>query len=313
MYNLGVITPLDVSSLLMLQHSWSNIKNEENDFLLTLQWRRVGKGRGFTAAVMLLLDSNQLIREAKTVPSYDAKVVSQVHASSKVHEQASHEKSKTIIQTMDDDRIDFNIIFDDPFVEIIVVTHLLQRELETFKDRVKTFKSKTIQYSTYKETCDELERELRNDKDTIDRLMKEKEKVQNDFLKVENEKLIIQHETQLEKKDFKEREDRCNFKPIHMLGKKPNKVYDPFLKVGLGYTNHVRLKKAVAAQLKMYDGDLIHNNKLVIHTTDSEETLADVEESRNKMRHKMIQIDYEKLNALYETFVPQQELSAAQT
>ncbi|GJS30191.1 retrovirus-related pol polyprotein from transposon TNT 1-94 [Tanacetum coccineum] len=65
---------------------------------------------------------------------------------------------------------------------------------------------------------------------------------------------------------------------IHMLGKKPNKVYDPFLKDGLGYTNPVRLKKAIAAQPKMYDGDLIHNNKLVIHTTDSEETLKDAEE-----------------------------------
>ncbi|GKG56988.1 hypothetical protein Tco_0582339, partial [Tanacetum coccineum] len=54
-------------------------------------------------------------------------------------------------------------------------------------------------------------------------------------------------------------------------------------------------------------------NKLVIHSTDSEETLEDVEESRNKMRHKMVQIDYEKLNALYETFVSQQELSSDQT
>ncbi|GJX79463.1 hypothetical protein Tco_0327612 [Tanacetum coccineum] len=141
---------------------------------------------------------------------------------------------------------------------------------------------------------------------------------------------------QLEKKAFKEREDRYlddildleeklsshdrivykmgqSIQTIHMLGKKPNKVYDPFLKAGLGYTNPVRLKKAIAAQPKMYDGDLIHNNKLVIHTTDSEETLEDAEESRNKMRHKMVQIDYEKLNALYETFVPQQELSAEQT
>ncbi|GJX10171.1 retrovirus-related pol polyprotein from transposon TNT 1-94, partial [Tanacetum coccineum] len=176
----------------------------------------------------------------------------------------------------------------------------------------------------------------RNDKDMIDRLVKEKEKIQNDFLKVENEKIIIQHETQLEKKAFKEREDRYlddildleeklsshdriiykmgqSIQTIHMLGKKPNKVYDPFLKAGLGYTNPVRLKKAIAAQPKMYDGDLIHNNKLVIHTTDSEETLEDADESRNKMRHKMVQIDYEKLNALYETFVPQQELSAEQT
>ncbi|GJV04413.1 putative ribonuclease H-like domain-containing protein [Tanacetum coccineum] len=72
-----------------------------------------------------------------------------------------------------------------------------------------------------------------------------------------------------------------------MLEKKPNKVYDPFLKAGLGYTNPECLKKAIAAQPKMYDGDLIHNNKLEIHTTDSEETLEDAEESRNKMRHKM--------------------------
>ncbi|GKD40445.1 retrovirus-related pol polyprotein from transposon TNT 1-94 [Tanacetum coccineum] len=100
---------------------------------------------------------------------------------------------------------------------------------------------------------------------------------------------------------------------IHMLGKKLNKVYDPFLKAGLGYTNFVCLKKAIATQPKMYDGDLIHNNKLVIHTIDSEETLEDAEESRNKMRHNMVQIDYEKLNALNETFVPQQELYAEQT
>ncbi|GKA00132.1 retrovirus-related pol polyprotein from transposon TNT 1-94 [Tanacetum coccineum] len=98
-----------------------------------------------------------------------------------------------------------------------------------------------------------------------------------------------------------------------MLEKKPNKVCDTFLKAGLGYTNPERLKKVIEARPKMYDGDLIHNNKLGIHTTDSEETLEDAEESQNKMRHKMIQIDYEKLNALYETFVPQQEFSVEQT
>nr|GEV78017.1 hypothetical protein [Tanacetum cinerariifolium] len=54
---------------------------------------------------------------AETVPSYDAKAVSQVNASSKVHEQVSHVKRKTIIQITDDDQIDSNIIFDDPFME----------------------------------------------------------------------------------------------------------------------------------------------------------------------------------------------------
>ncbi|GJV62167.1 hypothetical protein Tco_1468267, partial [Tanacetum coccineum] len=53
---------------------------------------------------------------AETVPSYDANATGKVNASSKVHEQVSHVKCKTIIQTYDD-QIDSNIIFDDPYVE----------------------------------------------------------------------------------------------------------------------------------------------------------------------------------------------------
>ncbi|GJR49799.1 putative ribonuclease H-like domain-containing protein [Tanacetum coccineum] len=348
--------------LAMKDEAGSNLNNEENDFMLdTLHGEDLEE---FTAAIMLMDRLQPADDNDENVPSYDAKVVSQVHSSSKVHEQVSHGKRKNIIQTMDNDQIDSNIIFDDSFMEhnggtsehdstahdeyreiqmlaynvqreaenqkrlsnaLIKQNDLLQRELETFKDRVKTFESKTFQYSKYKETCDELERELRNDKDMIDRLVKEKEKIENDFLKVENEKIIIQHETKLEKKAFKEREDRYlddildleeklsfhdrivykmgqSIQTIHMLGKKINKVCDPFLKAGLGYTNPECLMKDIAAQPKMYDGNLIHNNKLVIHSTDSEETLEDAEEIRNKMRHKMVQIDYEKLNALYETF-----------
>ncbi|GJZ32817.1 retrovirus-related pol polyprotein from transposon TNT 1-94 [Tanacetum coccineum] len=55
--------------------------------------------------------------KAEIVPSYDAKAVSEVNASSNVHEQVSHVKCKTIIQTSDDDQIDSNIIFDDPYVD----------------------------------------------------------------------------------------------------------------------------------------------------------------------------------------------------
>ncbi|GJU72687.1 hypothetical protein Tco_1264092 [Tanacetum coccineum] len=34
-----------------------------------------------------------------------------------VHEHEKHRKRKTIINTSDDDQIDSNIIFDDPYVE----------------------------------------------------------------------------------------------------------------------------------------------------------------------------------------------------
>ncbi|GKE08989.1 hypothetical protein Tco_1412540 [Tanacetum coccineum] len=90
------------------------------------------------------------------------------------------------------------------------------------------------------------------------------------------------------------------------IGKQPNKVYDHFLKAGLGYKNPERLKKAIAAQPKMYHYEILHSTNLKIDSPDSEETLEDVEASRLKMRNKMVQLNYGKLNALYETFVPQQ-------
>ncbi|GKB17318.1 hypothetical protein Tco_1036469 [Tanacetum coccineum] len=81
----------------------------------------------------------------------------------------------------------------------------------------------------------------------------------------------------------------------------------------LGYQNPEYLKKAIAVQPKMYDGERLHNTKLIIDSPDFKETLEDVKEGRLKMRNKMIQLDYEKLNALYDTFVPQKEPSAEQT
>ncbi|GJX74643.1 retrovirus-related pol polyprotein from transposon TNT 1-94 [Tanacetum coccineum] len=63
----------------------------------------------------------------------------------------------------------------------------------------------------------------------------------------------------------------------------------------------------------MYDGERLQSTKLKIDSPDFEETLKDAEESRLKMKDKMIQVDYEKLNALYDTFVPQQEIPIEQT
>ncbi|GJU91113.1 hypothetical protein Tco_1303536 [Tanacetum coccineum] len=98
-----------------------------------------------------------------------------------------------------------------------------------------------------------------------------------------------------------------------MLGKQPNKVYDPFLRAGLGNKNLKCLKKAIAAQPKIYHCEMLNSTNLKIDSPDSEKTLEDAEESRLKMRNKMIRLNYGKLNALYETFVPQQEPSVEQT
>ncbi|GKA28637.1 hypothetical protein Tco_0714882 [Tanacetum coccineum] len=63
-----------------------------------------------------------------------------------------------------------------------------------------------------------------------------------------------------------------------------------FLKLGWVIRILFLLKKAIAAQPKMYDGDMLHSEKLIINSTDSEETLEDAEESQIKMKDKMIQL-----------------------
>nr|GEV55017.1 hypothetical protein [Tanacetum cinerariifolium] len=214
-----------------------------------------------TATIMLMAQIQPANKNAEIVPSYDATTVSQVHASSKVHEQVSHGKRKTINQTMDDDQIDSNIIFHDLFVENNGGT------------------------SEHDSTTDDEYREIQMRAYNVQRKAKNK-KQKKDYQEREDQCLddILDLEEELSSHDRIVYKMGQSIQTIHMLGKKPNKIYDPFLKAGLGYTNPKCLKKAIAAQPKMYDGELIH-----------------------------IQIDYEKFKALYETFVPQQELSAEQT
>nr|GEX50360.1 hypothetical protein [Tanacetum cinerariifolium] len=80
---------------------------------------------------------------------------------------------------------------------------LLQKELETCKERVKTLEKQQVKSWNYKEAYEDLEREIRLDKEKIDNLIKEKDKIQDEFIQLENATVIIQHETELSKKALK--------------------------------------------------------------------------------------------------------------
>ncbi|GJU77447.1 retrovirus-related pol polyprotein from transposon TNT 1-94 [Tanacetum coccineum] len=80
--------------LAMKDESGSNLRNEENDFMLYTSY---GEDlEELTDAVMLMARLQPADDNAKIVPSYDAKAVSQVHASSKIHEQVSYGKRQNI-------------------------------------------------------------------------------------------------------------------------------------------------------------------------------------------------------------------------
>nr|GEY62587.1 hypothetical protein [Tanacetum cinerariifolium] len=102
--------------LAMKDEAGSNLNNEDNDFMLDNSYGEETMEE-ITTAVMLMTRIQLADSNAETVPSYDAKAVSEVNASSKGHEQVRHVKCKTIIQTSDDDQSDYNIIFDDPYME----------------------------------------------------------------------------------------------------------------------------------------------------------------------------------------------------
>ncbi|GJV58787.1 hypothetical protein Tco_1464887 [Tanacetum coccineum] len=253
--------------LAMKDEAGSILKDEENDFLLDNSYGEVTTEE-LTAAVMLIARIQLADGNAETVPSYDAKAISEVNASSKVHEQVSHVKRKTIIQTSNDDQIDSNIIFDDPYVENNGGTSDHDSNAHDEYHEIQM-----LAYNVQKEA-------------------KNKKRLNNELKK---KKMLLQKELKTSKKAFKERENRYledivdleekpsshdrivykmgqSIQTIHMLGKKPNKVYNPFLKDGLGYKNPERLKKAIAAQPKVYDGEMLHSAKLNIDSPDSEET-----------------------------------------
>ncbi|GJR05244.1 copia protein [Tanacetum coccineum] len=212
--------------------------------------------------------------------------VSEVNASYKDHEKVNNVKRKTIIHASDDDQIDSNVIFDDPYVE-------------NNGDTSEHDSNDHDEYHNIQILAYNVQREAENQKRLNNELKKQKELLQKEL-----ETYIVDLEEKRSSHDRIVYKMGQSIQTIHMLGKTPNKVYDPFIKAGLGYQNPERLKIAIAAQPKMYHGEMLYSTKLKINSSNSEETLEDAEESRLKMRNKMVQLNYEKLNALYETFVP---------
>ncbi|GJZ44630.1 integrase, catalytic region, zinc finger, CCHC-type containing protein [Tanacetum coccineum] len=118
--------------LAMKDKAGGNLNDEENDFMLdnaygddTLQ--------DPSAAVIMIARIQPTDSNADAEPKYDAEAISEVNASqinliremlSKgVHEHTNLKKLKIVINTSDDDQIDSNIIFDDPYVKNNGVTN----------------------------------------------------------------------------------------------------------------------------------------------------------------------------------------------
>nr|GEX36603.1 hypothetical protein [Tanacetum cinerariifolium] len=103
---------------------------------------------------------------------------------------------------------------------------------------------------------------------------------------------------------------------ILMLSKRPNFASHDLHKTGLGYSNPRYGKQPRIAQPALYDGHaLVNPNHPPTRVHDSKQSLVHAEVYKIKMAERpghALHINYAKLNALYDQFVPQKELSREQ-
>ncbi|GKC68264.1 retrovirus-related pol polyprotein from transposon TNT 1-94 [Tanacetum coccineum] len=160
--------------LAMKDEARSNLKDEENDFMLDNSYGD-DTLKEPTAAVIMMARIQPANDNADSEPSYDVNVVSEVNASNKVHEQVNYEKRKTIIHTSDDDKIDSNIIFNDLYVENNGGTseHDSNAHDEYHNIQMPTQKTELLQTK--------LEKSLNDSKDIQANLLKRIKILENDF------------------------------------------------------------------------------------------------------------------------------------
>ncbi|GJV76321.1 hypothetical protein Tco_1507905 [Tanacetum coccineum] len=111
---------------------------------------------------------------------------------------------------------------------------------------------------------------------------------------------------------------------LRLLTNEQKAFRDNLRKSGLGYNGPYVLSQAYAKIPKLYNAYELCNKSEQLHVFDSKEILEDAVKSQQKMTEKMNDpiavankqscwtINYKKLNALYDDFVPQKELSVEQ-
>ncbi|GJU24221.1 trichome birefringence-like protein 2 [Tanacetum coccineum] len=141
----------------------------------------------------------------------------------------------------------------------------------------------------------------------------------NDSLKAELER----YKTQVQNLEQSKVESNKSLKTESEKLKIDNKAHeDRLTQTALGHSNPKYLITAQLSRLALYRGDIVINPLHTPHRVhDNEDTLVHAEVSRTKMSEKMKDlecpiisspINYAKLNNLYDTFVPQKELTREQ-
>ncbi|GKE77124.1 hypothetical protein Tco_1543244, partial [Tanacetum coccineum] len=179
---------------------------------------------------------------------------------------------------------------------------LLKKKIEVYKERIQDF----------------------NEKQYIKNLEQEKEELQDQVLKIKNatkafkqdEDKYVNNIIPLEAKNKDLDNIVCKMgkssQTLRMLTNEQSLYQENKRKMGLGYTDPCPLGQAIASHPKLYDDEVISYQTVKPDVHDTKEILNDAEESQIKMKEKQFQFNYENINSLYDTFVPQTKISPKQ-
>ncbi|GJT45360.1 reverse transcriptase zinc-binding domain-containing protein [Tanacetum coccineum] len=151
------------------------------------------------------------------------------------------------------------------------------------------------------------------DRDTIRDLEQQRDKLELSVVELKRQSLERQKTQTIFKKQLSDKEDKYlnDILQLQAKNKDLENIVCPCV-----------LSQAYAKIPKLYNAYELRDENVQLHAFDSEETLEDAEKSQLKMKEfqkdekvqelKIKPIDYTNLNNLYETFVPQVELSLEQ-
>ncbi|GJX83859.1 retrovirus-related pol polyprotein from transposon TNT 1-94 [Tanacetum coccineum] len=315
------------------------LTNEQNDFLFA-NASRMEEIKELSENICLMARIQPANFDSDEGLSYDSAFLSKYP-----------KQPKIINNTIGDDQIDSNIIFDEPnrdvnsgsveydnnVQELYALEQLarnaykeaekqqiiakkiqqqntvLTKQLESYKEKVWVFEMNKGNNTTYfdeyikvdrkaKRFEQESESQFIHDRDVIRDLEQQRDKLELSVVELKRQTMELQKSQSILKCKMSENED---------------KYHDTVLDL------KARAKKNEDVNPKLYDASCLDDSKIQINVRDTEDILDDATTSQIKMKKKsqdsiaiekknVWTINYKKLNALYEDFVPQEEFSAEQ-
>ncbi|GJV39741.1 retrovirus-related pol polyprotein from transposon TNT 1-94 [Tanacetum coccineum] len=209
---------------------------------------------------------------------------------------------------------------------------MLTKQLESYKEKVRVFEMTKGNNTTYFNEYIEADRkairfekesqsQFIHDRDIIRDSEQQRDKLELSVVELKRQTVELQKTQSILKRKMSENKDKYHDVVLD-LEARPKKNEDVVLKIGNSLQGMFML--GPKHNLKLYDVSCLDDLKIHVNVRDTEDILDDATKSQIKIKNKSQDpiaikkkqnfwtIDYKKLNALYEDFVPQKEFSAEQ-